>query len=853
MRRALWPSLRDPSIGARLAAVVLLTGGATFGGVGVLTTIRLERGLNEQGLALSQLSAHQLAQKLDGEARLARARLDTVFAEAGRQVRALTQRTDIAKAVQSENDVTIRETFAPASKTAGLDVLLAIAPGGYVLGANTPADLLALTDALSASDLGSTVKNLLSDNSRSQRRSFQDTRRLGEKLRTALRLDEGRAIGHLAVDPVFDDFGDVIGALIGIRMLAPVEEALEHFSSLSGAGVAILSGQAIVSAAGAHPLQLPFDPGQDQELFHSGRRLARCIDYIADLKICSHADVAAAKASQEQMFRIGAEQTRSFMIWFLILAAGSLVTLVGALLVCVRQAVRGLPQLSRAATAVAHGNLDVPFEAMGSGEVHSLGTAFEAMLTNLRSSLGQIRQLAFYDPVTELANREKARIKSGRLLEQRADDEAVVFLLLDLIRFKAVKDMFGDKSTDRLLRNLAVRLTAFCDGQCASGRFSDSFVARVGTDEFLTVVRCRRDGLDLERLAEDLLAELRAPFEIGSARVPIAAHIGVAACPDHGADYETLRANADIATDAAKRQNRGTFAVFTPAAGQAALERLAIEHDLTDAVRERRFSVHYQPKVSCSDGSIIGVEALARWSHPERGYISPGKFIPIAEETGQLPEIGVFVLERAMEDVGKMLSDGLSITLAVNVSIQQLEDPSFSDAVLAVVERTKFPPKALELEITESLAMQDSEIVQKQIMQLRRTGIQIAIDDFGTGYCNLAMLSRLPIDTIKLDRSLVQDVHANPEKQTIVRTVIALARSFGFHTVVEGVETHAELDYLVREGAEMAQGYLFSPPVTIETINLLLKPKNLDGLLKDEQDEAAPNVVAYPGSARRKA
>jgi predicted signal transduction protein with EAL and GGDEF domain len=413
--------------------------------------------------------------------------------------------------------------------------------------------------------------------------------------------------------------------------------------------------------------------------------------------------------------------------------------------------------------------------------------------------------------------------------------------------------MFGDKSTDRLLRDFAARLIAFGEREQASGRFSDVFLARVGTDEFLAVVRGDRAGLGLERLAEDFLAELRAPFEIGSARVTLAAHLGIAACPDHGADYESLRTNADIATEAAKRQGRSSFAVFTTTAGEAAQERLAIEHDLRDAVRERGFNVHYQPKVSCSDGSILGVEALARWSHPQRGFIPPGKFIPIAEETGLLPEIGLFVLERAMEDIGRILSEGLSITLAVNVSVQQLEDPGFSEAVLAVVERTKFSPKALELEITESLAMQDSEIVQRQIKELRQTGIQIAIDDFGTGYCNLAMLSRLPIDTIKLDRSLVQDVHVNPEKQAIVRTVIALARSFGFHTVVEGVETHAELDYLVREGAEMAQGYLFSPPVTIETINLLLKPKDLDGLLKDGQDEPAPNVVAYPGNARRKA
>jgi diguanylate cyclase (GGDEF)-like protein len=558
------------------------------------------------------------------------------------------------------------------------------------------------------------------------------------------------------------------------------------------------------------------------------------------------------KASQEQMFRIGAEQTRSLLAWFLVLAAGSLAALVTALLVSVRHATRGLPQLSRAATAVAEGDLEVPFRATGFGEVHSLGVAFEAMLTNLRTSLGRIRQLAFYDPVTGLSNREKIRIDGAALLSGLKVGEVGVFLFMDLNRFKAINDTFGHKAGDNLLRNVANRLTTFFEGAREAGRVEEALLARVGGDEFLAVIRCRAEGLDVGARAERLLEKLGEPYEVGSARMMIGASAGIAICPEHGADYETLLMNADIAMFEAKRRGRGSYALFTPDAAEMVQERLAIEHDLRVAVQERRFSVHYQPKIACTDGSIVGVEALVRWSHPERGYISPGKFISIAEETGLLPDIGLFVLERACEDVGRLIADGLSITVAVNVSVLQLEDPHFSETVAGILSKTGFPPKALELEITESMAMRDSEVVQGQILKLRAMGINIAIDDFGTGYSNLAMLARLPIDTIKLDRSLVSNVHDNPEKQTLVRTVMGLARSFGFKTVAEGVETHPELDFLVREGADMAQGYLFSPAVPIETVNLLLRPRGLESLLKDPQDAKDQKVLPYPGNFRRK-
>jgi len=248
---------RSFSLGARLAAVVLVTGATTFGAIGVLTAMRLNRGLNEQGSALSELSEQQMVAKLESEARLARARLEMMFAEAGRQVRALAQRSDVVKAIASENDVTIRELFAPAAKVAGLDLLLAVAEDGHLVGASATLDLLAATDTLKASDLGAAISDVLSDNSRIVRRSFQVTRRLGPVIGPAVGIADGERVGHIVVDPVFDDFGDVSGALIGVRVLAPVEPTLEAFSTLARAGVSVVRGEARFRAAVVRRFERP--------------------------------------------------------------------------------------------------------------------------------------------------------------------------------------------------------------------------------------------------------------------------------------------------------------------------------------------------------------------------------------------------------------------------------------------------------------------------------------------------------------------------------------------------------------------------------------------------------------------
>jgi EAL domain-containing protein (putative c-di-GMP-specific phosphodiesterase class I) len=245
------------------------------------------------------------------------------------------------------------------------------------------------------------------------------------------------------------------------------------------------------------------------------------------------------------------------------------------------------------------------------------------------------------------------------------------------------------------------------------------------------------------------------------------------------------------------------------------------------AIRNGELVVRYQPKVSCSDGRIVGVEALARWHHPTEGEIPPQRFIKIAEEIGLIMELDRFVLRRALGDIGDLIRAGSNIVLAVNVSATDIEGAHFIKDIVTIVREADFPPLYLEIEVTESVAMRNAEIVRERINLLRKLGIRFAMDDFGAGYSNLSTMASLPFDTVKLDRTLAAGVSADREKQTILRLALRLANELGFETVVEGVETAEDLRFVVENGATMVQGYIFSPPLLFEEFAALLQPSRL--------------------------
>ncbi len=815
------------SIATRLVVTVLATGILAFAMIGGLAMLRLDLGLQEQADALGHLSARQLSDRLDGEAQLARARIEMIGTETSLRLRQIAQRADIAKAVASRNDITIRELLALVAKTSDMQRLIAFDQDGIVIGVSETADLLAINAEIQGSDLAPDLRSILKGNNRSNPRGHQSTHAIAASLLKVLGLPSRLTIAHEAFEPVFDDFGELIGAVGGFRVLGRTERTLENFSSLSNAGVAIMHGSEMVSAAG--PKANFSTMNRDSSgLIRSddGAHVARCADHDGSLKVCTYTDTSVVTGTRDQMFRIGAAETRSLMKQFLVVAAITLLMLVLALVFGVRHATLGLSTLASAAHAVAAGNLDRPFKPVGVGEVFSLGLAFEKMLANLRASMGKIRQLAFYDGVTGLPNREKLRLDSTQIIE---NSKCGALCFLDLDGFKSINDTFGHKTGDLLLRKVSERLTAFlADSGKSSGQDAgDIMLARVGGDEFVMIIPGEQNQEGLGKIATEMLEHLVAPFEINGSHVSIGASIGITVYPADGTTYEELLINSDLAMYAAKQRGRNTFAFFTSEIAENAKTRLALEQDLKNAVRTNQLSVHYQPTISCQDGSVRGVEALARWQHPKLGNIPPERFIAIAEEIGLVQEIDRFVLQRAVDDIGGLIASGLDIILAVNVSAAGIENPFFVRDVTELIKAAKFDPKRLELEITELVAMRDPDGVCQSIGGLRQLGIRLAIDDFGAGYSNLATLARLPFDTVKLDRSLAFGLDLDREKQTIVRTALTLTNELGFDTVVEGIESMAALEFVAKAGATYAQGYLFSVPVPLSELTVLLQPAHL--------------------------
>ena len=427
-------------------------------------------------------------------------------------------------------------------------------------------------------------------------------------------------------------------------------------------------------------------------------------------------------------------------------------------------------------------------------------------ITEQRRSQARIQHLARYDGLTELANARTLR-EGGRALSS-ADARGLPVLAchyLDLDRFKFVNDTYGHAVGDELLQAVAARLRA-CSRR-------DDVVGRLGGDEFALFQRVPDVAAALA-FARRLVADIAEPFELSSGRVEVGVSIGVATHADKDAaadtDVELLLQDADLALRRAKSLERGTVCLFEPAMSETARQRLALEREPGAALAAEQLQVHYQPLMESRSGRIIGVEALARWEHPERGFIPPVTFIPLAEEVGLIVPLGAWVLRRACRDAAEWPDH---LTVAVNASVVQVRQKSFADTVLAILAETGFPAGRLEIEITESTLLEDSESTMQNLHKRRDAGVRFALDDFGTGYSSLSYLRRFPFDKIKIDRSFMRDAETSADARAIIRAVAGLGTSLGITTLVEGVETEQQLQLAQVEGLKQVQGYLFSKPV----------------------------------------
>jgi len=357
-------------------------------------------------------------------------------------------------------------------------------------------------------------------------------------------------------------------------------------------------------------------------------------------------------------------------------------------------------------------------------------------------------------------------------------------------------------------------------------------VARMGGDEFIALVPDATNE-SLNELAATILATIDDPVVIDGFDQYITTSIGIAVYPTDGPDAETLVKHADVAMYRAKENGRNFAQFFTPALNASLNTRLSQEKSLRKALEHNEFVVYYQPQIEIATRRIVGVEALVRWMHPRLGLVLPDHFIPSAEMSGLIVALGDWVTETACRDVARWTAEtGEPLKVAVNLSARQFHQAHLAEKISDIIARTGLQADALEIEITESVAMNDAEQTRTIMADLQRAGVGISVDDFGTGYSSLGYLRRFPLDAIKIDKSFVQDIMTEPDDATIVRTVIGMAHSLGLEVVAEGVETEEQLAFLAAEGCDRAQGYLFSRPVPAKTLFGVARALNLGGALK---------------------
>jgi diguanylate cyclase (GGDEF)-like protein len=433
-------------------------------------------------------------------------------------------------------------------------------------------------------------------------------------------------------------------------------------------------------------------------------------------------------------------------------------------------------------------------------------------ITERRRAEAQITYLARHDALTGLANRLQLRERVDLAMAQRAQGTRVALLSLDLDGFRAVNEAVGQPAGDQVLRQVAERLLA-----CV--RDGDT-VARLGGDEFAVLQVGIDTGEAASAMARRLLAALAKPFVVEGQVVELGASIGIALAPEDGSSHDQLLHHAQLALDQSRRERRGAVRFFTPEMDAAAQRRRVLEADLKHALERGEFEPAYQPIVEIASGRVIAFEALLRWRHPVRGMVSPLEFIPVAEELGLIVPIGAWMLRRACADAAAW-PDGIRV--AVNVSAVQFRDPDLVATVASALTDSGLSASRLEIEITESLLLEEEAATQATLHRLRGLGARIAMDDFGTGYSSLGYLRRFPFDKIKIDQSFIRDLDAKPDSQAIVRAITALGKSLGMRTTAEGVETGAILEMLRLEGCTEAQGYLFSRPCAAAQIPEVLR------------------------------
>jgi diguanylate cyclase (GGDEF)-like protein len=477
------------------------------------------------------------------------------------------------------------------------------------------------------------------------------------------------------------------------------------------------------------------------------------------------------------------------------------------------ESARALASLSDRLMAVEDGDLVSPAPPVLRRTMPKLAAAVDMLFSEVRASIENAHALGMYDPVTSLPNRLHFRSEADKLLGEVPEKASSAMLFVDLDRFKNVNDSLGHARGDQLLIMVANRLRVVVNAEFTGSAKDRPLLARLAGDEFTLFFPEIESVAEIERVARRVVLAISEPFELCSHSVDIGASIGVAISPNHGTSIESLMRAADIAMYCAKSSGGGQHCLFNADLAAAHQEKVETEKALTEAVQRGDFLLAFQPQMSLVTGEVAGAEALLRWNHPRDGLRLPGTFVPVAERTGVIAEIGDWVLAEVASVLGTWHRNGYTGRMAFNISPRQIDRPDFFVRLRQAFADVNVPLSLVELEFTETAAMEAGEGVMAEIAALREEGACISIDDFGTGYSNLARLRSMPLDRVKLDPSLIADIESSEKARVIVQAVIQLIKGIGCEVVAEAVETVAQADILRAMGCDTVQGFIFAAPM----------------------------------------
>lgn len=487
-----------------------------------------------------------------------------------------------------------------------------------------------------------------------------------------------------------------------------------------------------------------------------------------------------------------------------------------------------LAALQRSADAIAAGDVNRPVDVDCACEIGGLAHSFRQMTTRLNANILRINTLAYSDAITGLPNRAALdRLLAYAMAPERQGQFRAAIVFIDLDGFKRINDTLGHDAGDEVLRLAARRLlerglhrTLQTLDTCADEfgnpcqRLPEDVVfVRFAGDEFVGILPGVTDREVLADIGRRLIDAMREPFRVHDQEVTVGASVGIAITPEDTTSAAELLAFADQAMYSGKQAGKARCMFFDRQVRERLVERTRIEAELRHGLRREELVLHFQPQVNARTLELDGLEALVRWQHPERGLLSPATFIDVAEQAGLMVPLGRLVLRLAVLQCRRWLNEGRRHRVSVNVSPAQFNDPAFVDTVIGTLHELQVPSDLIAVEITESMAMTDFSVTAQRLSVLRAAGVRVAVDDFGIGYSNLAELSNLPMDELKIDRSLVCQIGRSRKHEAIIQAIVGMAQALGYHTIAEGVETPGQLQFIAALGCEAAQGFLFGRPM----------------------------------------